>query len=108
MIKRAVAYIDGANLQNAVEKLDWYFELVLTGVRNYFESNTDKVVLVSSDGDYKCVVKFFKEKGVDVSVVSPYEPRFCSKLIRKTRVPIYYINDKRKNLESKKKDPNGH
>ena len=151
----AIAYIDGANLQNAVSRFDWDFdyarfrvwlkdkfkvvrayifigripkyqklydylesagytlifkevtynngkpkgnvdaELVLKGVRDTFEQNIKKAVLVSSDGDYKCMVEFFKEKSVDTHIVSPYAPQFCSLLLKRTDAPIYYLVEKK-------------
>jgi len=164
----AIAYIDGANLQNAVSRFDWDFdyarfrvwlkdkfkvvrayifigripkyqklydylesagytlifkevtygggsvkgnvdtELVLASVREHFERGVKKVVLVSSDGDYKCLVDFMKEKNVDIFIVSPYKDKFCSKLLKKTAVPIFYIYDKRKILMKQKKGPDEH
>ncbi len=76
-------------------------ELVLTGTREYFEDDIKKAILVSSDGDYKCLIEFFKEKNVKASVISPYEPRFCSLLLKRTDVSILYIVDKKKALEVK-------
>jgi uncharacterized LabA/DUF88 family protein len=83
-------------------------ELVLTGVREYFENEIKKVVLVSSDGDYKCLVEFWKEKEINISIISPYPEKYCSKLLRKTRQDIYYIYHKKNILCEQKKDPDEH
>lgn len=72
-------------------------DLVLKAAIDYFEKNFDNAILVSSDGDYACLVKFFKEKGVLRSLVSPSNK--CSFLLRKLNVPLVYLDIQRNNLQ---------
>jgi len=155
-----VAYIDGANLQNAVERLDWYFDytrfriwlkdkfgvnkaylfvgyiprfedkykemrsagyelifkettrdrfgkikgnidadLVLKAVRDVYEDEFEETILVSSDGDYACLINFWKEKNRRPQIISPYQEKFCSRLLKKTAVPIFDLSKQRSVLE---------
>lgn len=72
-------------------------DLVLKAAIDYFGKNFDNAILVSSDGDYACLVKFFNEKGVLLSLVSPSNK--CSFLLRKLNVPLMYLDTQRNNLK---------
>ncbi len=72
-------------------------DLVLKAAIDYFEKNFGRVILVSSDGDYACLVKFFKEKKVFSSLISPSNK--CSFLLRKLNVPLVYIDTQRNKLK---------
>lgn len=66
-------------------------DLVLRAARDVFETTYGSAVLVSSDGDYACLVKFWKEKGKVRAILSPRNK--CSILLRRTNVPLTYLND---------------
>lgn len=68
-------------------------DLVLKAVRDYFETGVRSVVLVTSDGDYAPLVTFFAEKKIQCSIVSPAPVKKCSILLKKTGVPILYLED---------------
>ena len=68
-------------------------DLVLQAAKDHYESGADSVVLVSSDGDYSSLVKFWLDKGVRCTIVSPAPIRKCSILLKKTGVPIVYLED---------------
>lgn len=72
-------------------------DLVLKATVDYFEKKFDQAVLVSSDGDYSCLVKFLKEKGVFFSVISPSNK--CSFLLRKLNIKILYLDTQKSNLK---------
>jgi uncharacterized LabA/DUF88 family protein len=72
-------------------------DLVLKTAVDYFEKNFNKAVLVSSDGDYACLVKFLKEKGVLRVLISPNNK--CSFLLRKLNVPLVYLDTQKNNLK---------
>ena len=73
-------------------------DLVLQCVRDYYEKGIATVVLVSSDGDYTPLVKFWLEKGVRCTIVSPAPIRKCSILLKRTGVPIVYLEDVKRKL----------
>ena len=74
-------------------------DLVLKATVDYFEKNYDKAVLVSSDGDYACLVKFLKERDAFFSIVSPGNK--CSFLLRKLNTQLVYLNTQRERLKYK-------
>ena len=71
-------------------------ELVLKSVVDFYEKRFDKMIIISSDGDYACLVKFLKEKNVFLSLVSPSNK--CSFLLRKLNIPIVYLNSQKNKL----------
>ena len=74
-------------------------DLVLKATIDYFEKKFYKAVLVSSDGDYACLVKFFKEKEALYSIVSPSNK--CSFLLRQLNVQLVYLDTQRSRLQYK-------
>lgn len=68
-------------------------DLVLHATRDFFERGVTSVVLVSSDGDYAPLVKFWLEKDVLCTIVSPAPTQKCSILLKKTGAPIVYLDD---------------
>ena len=78
-------------------------DLVLKATRDYFENKPASVVLVTSDGDYASLVRFWKEKNVHCSIISPAPTRKCSILLKRTDVPIIYLNDMKNKLSYKPK-----
>ena len=68
-------------------------DLVLRAARDCFEQGTTSVVLVSSDGDYAPLIKFWLEKNIHCTIVSPAPTRKCSVLLKRTGVPIVYLEE---------------
>lgn len=68
-------------------------DMVLRSVRDVYESVFDKSVIVSSDGDFSCLVEFLQEKGRMSSILSPNDK--CSVLLMRTQTPLTYLNDVR-------------
>ena len=62
-------------------------------MRDAYENKFEKAILVSSDGDYTPLVKFLKEKNKIEFILSPYETKKCSVLLKRTGVKIAYISD---------------
>lgn len=74
-------------------------DLVLKATKDAYENKFDKAILVSSDGDYSCLVSFLLEKQKFDTILSPHPKDRCSILLKRTNVKIVYINDKRHQLE---------
>lgn len=72
-------------------------DLVLKAAVDYFEKSFRKAVLVSSDGDYACLVRFLKEKGAFCSLVSPSNK--CSFLLRKLNIRLVYLDTQKNTLK---------
>lgn len=77
-------------------------DLVLRAARDVFETDFEKAVLVSSDGDYDGLVKFLLEKKKMEVVLSPAQKDKCSVLLKRTAAHIAYINDQKNILSSQK------
>jgi len=61
--------------------------------------NFDQAIIVSSDGDFYCLVKYLYEKGKLFKVISP-DVKNCSKLLKKTaKEKIVFMDNLRKKLE---------
>jgi len=76
-------------------------DLVVQVMKDLYESDLSKAILVSSDGDYVSLVKLLGEKNKLEIVLSPAIARKCSVLLKRTDARIVYVNDKRKFLEVK-------
>lgn len=62
-------------------------------------NNFDQAVIVSSDGDFYCLVKYLYEKGKLSKVISP-DVKNCSKLLKKTaKERIVFMDNLRNKLE---------
>ncbi|MDD4624948.1 MAG: NYN domain-containing protein [Candidatus Paceibacterota bacterium] len=77
-------------------------DLVLKATIDCYERQFDKAVIVSSDGDYAGLVKFFRQKGVFLSLISPNDK--CSILLRKLNIPLTYLSTQRNKLIYRQKE----
>lgn len=66
-------------------------ELVLQATRDYYEDNFNKVIVVSSDGDFGCLIQFLQEKGKLEIVLSPRNKDKCSSLIKRLAPKITFL-----------------
>lgn len=76
-------------------------DVVVLAMQDAYENRFDGAVLVSSDGDYAPLVKFLISKQKMIAVVSPYETKKCSVLLKRTDVKIAYIADQKTILKIK-------
>lgn len=74
-------------------------DLVLQAAKDTYENKFDKALLVSSDGDYSCLVSFLQEKQRFYTILSPHPKNKCSILLKRTNAKIVYINDKKEQLK---------
>jgi uncharacterized LabA/DUF88 family protein len=77
-------------------------DLVLKVVRDVYENDFSKAIIVSSDGDYAGLVSFLMEKNKLRTVLSPSATKRCSILLKRTNASIAYIDNQRNILEAKK------
>lgn len=68
-------------------------DLVLRATRDVYENSCEKLVLITSDGDYASLVKFLQEKNKLKIILSPSVKERCSILLKRTNAPITYLND---------------
>lgn len=83
-------------------------DIVVQAMQDAYENKFNTSILVSSDGDFAPLVKFLINKNKIDTVISPYETKKCSVLLKRTNVKIAYITDQRSVLETQKeKAPDG-
>ncbi|MEI8104054.1 MAG: NYN domain-containing protein [Candidatus Moraniibacteriota bacterium] len=75
-------------------------DLVLHVMRDAYEGEFDGAVIVSGDGDYASLVSFLSEKNKLVVVLAPNSKK-CSILLKRTGVPITYLNELKDKLKRK-------
>lgn len=93
IVFKDVLYQDGKTKGNCDS------DLLMKAVSDFYEGELAKAVLVASDGDYAPLVKMLKEKdGIEV-VLSPAPAEKCSILLKRTNVPIAYIQEQKTILE---------
>ena len=75
-------------------------DLITQAMRDSYEGAATKAILVTSDGDYAPLVKFWQEKGQLEIIISPSSEKKCSILLKRTEARIAYINNQRNILEA--------
>lgn len=80
-------------------------ELVLQAMIDY--SSYEQAIIVTSDGDFYCLVKYLYERGKLACVLSPYV-RTCSVLLRRAaKERVRFMDNLRKKLEYTKRHRHG-
>ena len=74
-------------------------DIVVKAMEDAYENSFEKVMLVTSDGDYASLVKFLISKNKFDTILSPAIEERCSVLLKRTGASIVYINDKKSTLE---------
>mgnify|MGYP001595467338 CR=1 FL=1 len=75
-------------------------ELVLHCMIEY--ANFDKTIIVSGDGDFHCLIKYFSENGKLLRIGIPSRRKFSS-LLRSFRPYFFFVDDLKHKLEYKKR-----
>jgi uncharacterized LabA/DUF88 family protein len=68
-------------------------ELVLQATRDYFESDYNQAIIVTSDGDFGCLVQFLQSKSKLKVVLSPRSKNKCSTLIKRLSPKLTFLPD---------------
>jgi len=66
-------------------------ELVLQATRDCYESDFEKMIVVTSDGDFGCLIQFLQEKNKLEVVLSPRGIHKCSTLIKKLSPKLTFL-----------------
>lgn len=77
-------------------------DFVLQTAQDTYENNFKQAIIVASDGDYACLVKFLKEREKLLVILSPAVEERCSILLKRTGVKIVYLKDKKNILIAQK------
>ena len=78
-------------------------EIVLQSIEESYEEKYDCGVLVSGDGDFSCLIDFWKRKEIKPKILAPNSDR-CSLFLKRHNVSLTYLNNP--NIFARiKKDP---
>lgn len=77
-------------------------DLVLQATCDAYEHKFYQALIVSSDGDYACLVKFLKKRGQLRTILSPHDKDLCSILLKRTDASIVYLNNQKAILQVQK------
>jgi hypothetical protein len=78
-------------------------DLVLLVMIDFHENKFDKVVIITSDGDFYSLVDYFYSENKIRAVISPNKKK-CSSLLRKTgKEKMIYLDNLKEKLEYKRK-----
>lgn len=67
-------------------------ELVLQSLEDFYEINYQQGVLVSGDGDFACLIDFWKRKNIKPKVFAPAKA-YCSYFLRKQKISLTYLDN---------------
>ena len=95
IFKPTLEYKDGTTKGNCDA------ELVLHAMIEY--ANYDKAIIVTGDGDFYCLVKYFLEQGKLERVLIPNWQKYSALLKRFGKKQLSFMNELRTKLEYKKK-----
>ena len=77
--------------------------LVLKAMIDFYDNSFEKAVIITSDGDFYCLVEHLYEKGKLSAVLSPNKQK-CSSLLRKSgKEKMVYLDNLKEKLEYKRK-----
>ena len=75
-------------------------ELVLKTTSDFYTKSFTSCILISSDGDFGCLVEFLKDNNVMNAIISPDKSK-CSILLRNKNTEITFLNDHYHKFSSK-------
>ncbi len=87
IFKEAVFNIDEGKI-----KANCDVDIAIQGIADIFEINLSSAVLVSSDGDFLSLIRFWQSRNILVRLLSPADSEKCSYLLKKINIPITYMN----------------
>ena len=82
-------------------------DLIVRTLQDIYEDQTERAIIVTSDGDYAPLIRLLMQKKKMSHVVSPTPRERCSVLLRKTNVPLLYLIDKQILVSKIKRPPEG-
>ena len=68
--------------------------MVLQVLKDFYENNTQKAILITGDGDFACLLDFLVDKKTFFRLLVPNK-QYCSYLLRKRNLPTVYLETPR-------------
>jgi len=67
-------------------------ELVVQSISDFYENRTSLFVLITGDGDFRCLVDFLILKKSDVTILIPNRKKF-STLLKRSKGSLTFLED---------------
>ncbi|MES2623050.1 MAG: NYN domain-containing protein [Patescibacteria group bacterium] len=67
-------------------------DIAIEGAIDCVENYLDMAVLISSDGDFLSLIKFWQSRNIKVRLISPADPNKCSYLLKRINIPTTYLS----------------
>ncbi len=81
---------EAVHIKDGKTKANIDTELTLQATKDFYENDLKKGILVSGDGDFACLLDFWKTKKIKVQILAPKEGS-CSYLIKKRNLKLTYL-----------------
>lgn len=69
-------------------------ELILQALSDYYENNSFHNIIISGDGDFSCIIAFYKKMKTNIKIIAPNKNN-CSYLLKKQNIPIIYLEEQK-------------
>ena len=79
-------------------------DLVLQTMRDYMNKEFDQMVIVTSDGDFYCLVEYLYKRSKLKMVISPNSQKCSILLKKKAKEKIVFMDNLKRKLEYKRKN----
>lgn len=80
-------------------------ELVLKTTSDYYEKNCNSCVVITGDGDFRCLIDFLHDRKGILCTIAP-DRKKCSILLKRVQSPLLFLNDHYHKFSSKIYDLN--
>jgi len=67
-------------------------ELVLQATSDFYTNLSDSYILITGDGDFRCLVDFLHKNKCSVLILAPNVHK-CSKLLKRSAAKLTFLND---------------
>ncbi|TND10145.1 MAG: Uncharacterized protein FD123_393 [Bacteroidetes bacterium] len=88
--------------ENGVIKGNCDAELVLQSVSDFYEQKYEQSVIVSSDGDFACLIKFLLKRDALDCILSPRAEEKCSSLLKTVGAKLTFLPQVRDKISLQK------
>lgn len=86
-----IVFKEAVHVKDGKTKANIDTELTLQATKDFYENDLKKGILISGDGDFACLLDFWKDKKIKTQVLAPQE-NYCSYLIKKRSLKLSYLD----------------
>ena len=90
------------NKEKAKIKANCDVDIAIDGTMDGIENNLEKAILITSDGDFLSLIRFWQSRNIQVKLLSPADAEKCSYLLKKINIPTTFLNQVMKKFTNEK------